>query len=171
MVLAVFVVESMPVHAATLYISKSAMYEQDNHAREKVINECVPEALIPAVMREEILSRTNIQDVVLTDNLPLQKESLAMGISILSLKIPPGAGWSTEKRFIKIKSVLYRDGVIAAEIERYSDVYGGGNVIDKVFKIRGSCHVVEHLARDAIAYTVERFKAMNLLHTYIPATH
>ena len=146
----VFVSGNTPVAAETLYISKLASYVAPAKVREKVRTECTPEVELPQVMREEILKRTSIQQVVPTDEPSTLKNGLAITFSILSLNIPPSAGWTTEKRTMKVKSVVYRNGVMVAEYVRYADTQGGGNLFN-----RSACQIVERLTRDISTHTAE----------------
>ena len=155
--LLVFVGGNTPVTAETLYISKLASYTAPEKVREKVRTECTPEIQLPLVMREEIMKRTSIQQVVPTDEPSAVKNGLAITFSILSLNIPPGAGYNTEKRTMKVKSVVYRNGAMAAEYVRYSDHQGGGGKFGP-----GACTDVERLARDIGVHTAGWLMTMKL---------
>lgn len=148
---------STPVTAETLYIGKLASYAAPQKVREKVRTECMPEVQLPLIMREEIIKRTSIQEVVPTDELSALKSKLTMEFSILSLNIPPSAGWTSEKRTMKVKSVVYRNGVMAGEYIRYADSQGGGNLLN-----RSACEIVERLERNISVQTAEWLKTMNL---------
>ncbi len=161
----VFVGGNTPVAAQTLYISKLATYAAPERVREKVRTECMPEVQFPLVMREEILKRTSIQQVEPTDEQSVVNNELAMKFLILSLNIPPSAGWTTEKRTMKVKSVVYRNGVLVAEHVRYADTQGGG----KLFFNRSTCQIVERLTRDIGVHTAEWLKASKLFQE-APAT-
>lgn len=154
---------NLPTHAETLHIRKLATYANPERVRQQVREECTPEVMLPVVMREEIISRTAIQNVVLTDRQSAENEGLTMTLSILSLELPHGAGWTSEKRSLRLKTVLFRGGVVVADIDHQSDARGAGNFFQKTFRIRKSCHYVEHLVRDASKNTVERFKLMQVL--------
>lgn len=157
--LALFVGSNTPVAAQTLYISKLATYAAPEKIREKVRTECMPEVQLPIVMREEILKGTSNHQVVSTDDLSAVKNELAIDLLILSLNIPPSAGWTTEKRSMKVKSVVYRNGTMVAEYVRYADNQGGG----KSFLNRSACQIVERLARDIGAHTAKWLKAKKFL--------
>lgn len=146
-----------PVTAETLYINKLATYANADKVREKVRAECTPETQIPIVMREQIIKRTSIQHVVLTDESPTKRDGLAIDISILSLNVTPGAGFTTEKRSMRVKSVVYRNGIMAAEYVRYSESQGGGGLFN-----RGTCTIVERLARDIGERTADWLKTAKL---------
>lgn len=153
----VFVGGNTPVAAQTLYTSKLATYANPEKVREKVRTECMPEVQLPIVMREEILKRTSIQHVVPTNELSALKNELAIKFLILSLHIPPSAGWTTEKRTMKVKSVVYRNEVMVAEYIRYADTQGGGGLFN-----RSACTIMERLARDIGVHTAEWLKAKKL---------
>jgi len=159
---------NLPTHAETLHIRKLATYANPERVRQQVREECTPEVMLPVVMREEILKRTSVQDVVLIEDLSAVREGLAMEISILSLHAPPGSGWTTEKRFMRVKTVVYRNGVVAGEYVRYLDTQGGGDLLKKLFKNRNTCQIVERLERDISEATVERFKVMKVLPSVPP---
>lgn len=148
-----FVGGDVAIAGQTLYISKTASYEDLKKVREKVRQECTPETQLPMVMREEILKRTSIQQVVPTDEPSVVKNGLAVTFSIISLNIPPSAGWTTEKRTMKVKSVVYRNGAIVGEYVRYADTQGGGNLFN-----RSACQIVERLARDIAVHSAEWLK-------------
>ena len=156
--LVVFVGGNTPVAAQTLYISKLATYAAPEKIREKVRTECMPEVQLPIVMREEILKGMSNHQVVPTDDLSAVKNELAIEFLILSLNIPPSAGWTTEKRTMKVKSVVYRNGVMAAEYIRYAETQGGGKLFN-----RSACQIVERLARDIGAHTAKWLKAKKFL--------
>ena len=164
MALPVFIGGNAPVAAQTLYIGKPAVYVNLGKVREKVRTECVPEVQLPVVMYEEILKRTSIQQIVLTDELSAMKNELAIKVLILSLNIPPSAGWTTEKRTMKVKSVVYRNGAMVAEYVHYADTQGGGHLFN-----RGTCQIVERLARDIGVHTAEWLKARKLFQE-VPST-
>lgn len=146
----VFVGGDVAMAAQTLYIGKTASYENIKKVREKVREECAPETQLPLVMREEILKRTSIQQVVPTDESSAVKNGLSVTFSIISLNIPPSAGWTTEKRTMKVKSVVYRNGAMVGEYVRYADTQGGGNLFN-----RSACQIVERLARDIAVHSAE----------------
>lgn len=152
-----------PVTAETMYIGKLATYVNPEWVRPQVREECAPEVMLPVVMREEIINRTAIQNVVLMDRQSAENEGLTMTISILSLELPHGAGWTSEKRSLRLKTVLFRGGVLVADTDHQSDARGAGNFFQKTFRIRKSCHYVQHLVRNASKNTVERFKLMKVL--------
>lgn len=147
------------VVAQTLYISKLATYATPEKIREKVRTECVPEVQLPIVMHEEILKKTSTQQVELADELSALKKELAIKFMILSLNIPPSAGWTSEKRSMKVKTVVYRDGTMVAEYVRYADNQGGG----KLFLNRSACQIVERLARDVGTHTAQWLKTKQFL--------
>lgn len=148
--LLVFVGGTVALAAPTLSISKTASYENIKKVREKVREECTPETQLPMVMREEILKRTPTQEAVLTDDLSTDKNGLMLQLQILSLNIPPSAGWTSEKRTMKVKSVVYRNGAVAGEYVRYADTQGGGHLFN-----RSACQIVERLARDIAVHSAE----------------
>lgn len=152
-----------PVIAETIYIGKLATYVNPERVRQQVREECAPEVMLPVMMREEIISRTAIQNVILTDRQSADNEGLTMTLSILSLELPHGAGWTSEKRSLRLKTVLFRDGVVVTDTDHQSDARGAGNFFQKTFRIRKSCHYVQHLVRDASKNMVERFKLMKIL--------
>lgn len=160
----VFVGGGVAMGEQTLYISKTASYENPKKVREKVREECAPETQFTMMMREEILKRTSIQEVVLTDEPTTVKNGLAVTFSILSLNIPPSAGWTTEKRSMKVKSVLYRKGIIADEYVRYADAQGGGRLFN-----RSACQIVEGLERDIAGHSAEWIK-VKILQATPPTT-
>lgn len=137
----------------TLYITNTASYENIKKVREKVREECTPETQLPIVMREEIQKRISIQQILPTDEPSEVKNGLAITFSIVSLNIPPSAGWTTEKRSMKVKSIVYRDGAIINEYVRYADSQGGGRLFN-----RSSCHIVERLTRDIGEHTADWLK-------------
>ena len=157
--LVVFVGGNTPVAAQTLYLSKLASYAAPEKVREKVRTECMPEVQLPIVMREEILKGVPSQQVVPTDDLSSVKNGLAIEFLILSLSLPPSAGWTTEKRSMKVKSVVYRNGAMVAEYVRYADNQGGGKLVFN----RSACQIVERLARDIGAHTAKWLKAKKFL--------
>jgi hypothetical protein len=166
--LALFFAGHTPVSAETMYIKKVASYADTARVRVEVREECKPELLLSTMMREEILNRTSISKVVLTDDAPGKKDGLAMELSILDVKTPPATSWTTEMRVLKVKSVIYRDGNITAEYVRNAQTPGGGSMFKKVFKNSNSCQVLERLAREVSEQTVERFKLMKLLPEVAP---
>jgi hypothetical protein len=168
--LALFFAGYTSVSAETMHIKKVATYADTTQVRQELRAECKLDTLLPEMMREEVLNRTSIRNVVLMDDLPGKTAGLAMELSILDLKIPPATGWTTEIRALKVKSVIYRDGNIASEYVRNAQTQGGGNMFRKLFKNRNSCQVVDRLARDVSEQTVERFKLMKLLPEAAPAS-
>ncbi len=149
--------------AETLSIAKLATYANPEEVRVEVRKECEPEARLPLVMQEEIINRTAIQSPLLMEKPMNQPDGLAMTVTILSLDIPRGAGFSSEKRTLRMLTVLYRNGSRAAEYDRFSEVQGSIGFIQAVFRIRKVCDYVDYLVRDASKNTVERFKLMKLL--------
>lgn len=136
-----------------LYIGNTASYANLNKVREKVREECAPDTQLPIMMREEIQKRTSLQQIMPTDEPSAMKNGLAITFSILSLNIPPSAGWTTEKRSMKVKSIVYRDGAVVNEYVRYADDQGGGRLFN-----RSACHIVETLTRDIAEHTAEWFR-------------
>ena len=139
--------------AQTFYISKTASYENIKKVRQIVREECAPEARLPLVMGEEIQKRISIQ-VVATDESPPTKNGLAITFSILRLNMPPAAGWTTEKRIIRVKSIVYRNGVMVAENISYADTQGGGRLLNRM-----TCQIVDDLIRNVSVQTAEWFMA------------
>lgn len=150
--LLVFVGVDIASATQTLYIGNTASYANPKKVREKVREECTPETQLPIVMREEIQKRTSIQQVVPTDE-PSAMNGLVVTFSILSLNIPPSAGWTTEKRSMKVKSTVYRDRAMVNEYVRYADAQGGGRLFN-----RSACQIVERLTRDIGEHTAEWLK-------------
>lgn len=148
----------------TLYIGNTASYANLKKVREKVREECAPEMLLPMVMREEILKRTPIQEAVPTSEPSAVKNGVVITFSILSLNIPPGAGWTTEKRSLKVKTVIYRNGSMVDEYVRYAATQGGGNLVN-----RGTCQIVERLVRIVSVHTAEWLTTINLFQEVPPS--
>lgn len=149
----VFVGGDVAMAAQTLYIGKTASYENIKKVRQIVREECAPETQLPLVMHEEIQKRTSIQ-VVATDEPLAAKNGLAITFSILSLNIPPSAGWTTEKRIMRVQSIVYRNGVMVADHVSYADSQGGGRLFNRM-----TCQIVDDLIRDIGVHTAEWIKA------------
>ena len=163
----VFAGSGMPAAGETLYLGKLAAYANPARVRAQVREECTPEITLPAALREEMLRRTAIQEVEFTDNLPMVTNGLAMTVAIVSLDIPPGTGWNSAKRSLRVKTILYRDGVVVAQTDLDADSRGAGNFVQKVFRIRKSCDYLERLIRDVSRNTVERMKLLKALPTTV----
>jgi len=153
----------MSASAEMLSIAKLATYANPEDVRVEVRKECEPEVRLPIVMKEEVVNRTAIQNPVLVENPKNQLGGLTMTVTVLGLDIPRGAGFSSEKRTLRVLTVLYRNGSRVAEYDRFSEVQGSIGFIQSVFHIRKACDYVDYLVRDASKNTVERFKLMRLL--------
>jgi hypothetical protein len=153
----------VPVMAETLHIARLAAYANPEKVRIEVRKECEPEIRLPAVIQEEIIKRTAIQNAVLTNHPIVETDGLTMAVTILGLEIPHGTGFSSEKRTLRIKTVLYRNGAVVGEYDRFSEVRGTINFAQAVFRIRKACDYVDYLVSDASRNTVERFMLMKLL--------
>jgi hypothetical protein len=153
----------MSSSAETLSIATLATFAAPEDVRVEVRKECEPEVRLPLVMKEEIINRTAIQKPVLIEMPTNPPDGLAMTVTILGLDIPRGAGFSSEKRTLRILTVLHRNGSRVAEYDRFSEVQGSIGFIQAVFHIRKACDYVDYLVRDASKNTVERFKLMKLL--------
>jgi len=120
----VLAVTSLSSPAEVLLIAAPASHANPEQARTRVKEECNPETTLPVVMREEILKRTGIQHVMLTDNPTEVSGDLVMTISILAFNVRPGAGYSTEPRSLRIRSRLDRNGELLGQTELQSSARG-----------------------------------------------
>jgi len=161
----------MPAMAETLSIVRPATYANRENVREAVRKECEPEVRLPVVIQEEAIKRTAIQDSVLTDHPTAQTGGLAMAVTILGLEVPHGTGFSSARRTLRVKTVLYRNGTMVGEYDRFSEAQGSISFVQKVFRIRKACDYVDHLIRDASRNTVERFMLMKLLPEAVSKPH
>jgi len=145
----------------SLFISRLATYEKSGPIRVKVLQECSPEQLLPVVFRREFLEQFAHLEVKLADDEDIARKDLGITLAILELTLPVAPGWSNQRRVVRLKGTLYRNGKVIAEVRGNSSGQGAG-FMQKIFSARLSCEYLERLMEHASRNAVGRMRLMNL---------
>jgi hypothetical protein len=132
-----------PVHADTLYIGKVAAYRDASKVRQAVREECRMDTQLPGMIRHAIGKLSLFPEINLIDEPLADNHKYALIVTIVSLDAPPGGGWSSSPKFMKIKAVLYRNGTATEEFVQSARA-GHGATMYKHFL--SNCQIVDRLA-------------------------
>lgn len=152
----------LPVMADTLYIKKVAEYRSPESVQRAVREECQINTRLPEMIRDEIGKLPVFREVALVEDPLSAKHKFALVASIISLEVPPGAGWSTGTKFLKVKAILYRDGENIGEFVRAERAGRGHDLITNVTRNYSNCKIAEHLADNISEHLAAWIKKQNI---------
>lgn len=132
--------------ADTLYVGKTAEYRNPVRVQQVIRDECQIDTRLPVMIQEQVGKLALFSEVSLADDPLSANPEFAIIASIISLEVPPGAGWSTGTKFMKVKVILYRHGENAGEFVHSERMGRSNDPIRNATKYRGNCKIAEYLA-------------------------
>ena len=135
----------LPAVADTLYISKVTTYRNADRVQPVVREECQMDVRLPTIIRREIEKLSLFSGIALVDDPLANHRGLALIVTIVSLDLSRGGGWSTSPKFMKIKAVLYKDGTM---VEEFSPSARITHRVELHKSMRSNCHIAEDLAEE-----------------------
>ncbi len=136
----------LPATADTLYVGKTAEYRNPVGVQQVIRDECQIDTRLPVMIQEQVGKLAQFSEVSLADDPLSLSPEFAIVASIISLEVPPGAGWSTGTKFMKVKAILYRHGENVGEFVHSERMGRSNDPIRNATKYRGNCKIAEHLA-------------------------
>ena len=133
----------LPALAGTLYIGKVAAYRDAAKVQQAVREECQMDTRLPAMIRGAIGKLSLFPEINLVDEPLADNRERALTVTIVSLDVPPGGGWSSSPKFMKIKAMLYKNGVTTGEFVQSARTSHGANLYKHSLS---NCQIVDHLA-------------------------
>lgn len=135
----------LPAVADTLYIGDVAAYWNADRVQQAVREECKMDVRLPAVIREEIEKLSLYTEITLVNDPLASHRGLVLVATIIGLDAPRGGGWSSSPKFMKIKAVLYKNGVAVGE---FSQSARAGHSVALHKNVRSNCRIVDDLAEE-----------------------
>jgi hypothetical protein len=138
-----------PVSAAdrTLFLSRIAAYRDPGRVQQEVREECRMDEKLPAMLRNAFIDQDLFSTVNLVEDPSMGSHDIGLVVSIVSLDAPPGGGWGSNQKFMKIRATLYRSGTVAGNFYRDARAKLSGSIFKNV---RGNCHIVDRLASQLV---------------------
>jgi hypothetical protein len=145
---------AFPLSAAeqTLSLNRVAAYRDLDRVQKEVREECRMDEKLPAMLQDALIKQDLFSAVSLVEDPSSGAHDAGLLVSIVSLDSPPGGGWGSGQKFMKIKATLYRQGEVAGVFYRDARAEPSGSIFKNV---RGNCDIVESLASQLVKHLVQ----------------
>jgi len=152
----------LPAMADSLSIKKVAEYRNANRVKKVLREECRIDTRLPEMVQDKVGKLSLFSQVSLTDDPLTAQHDFALVASIISLEAPPGAGWSTGTKFLKIKATLYRNQENVGEFVRAERTVGNNDPITNATRNTSNCRIAERLATNLSEQLAVWIKQQNI---------